>query len=107
MIVKIFPMDPLGKSDHIVIEFNFLCESSFSKPHYIHYFYDKGDYQSNAELLDIDWKEAFDGLDNRFNLCGIFFILTIFTWGIYVSSVISLDKDTTHPPWLSYEVLKV
>ena len=62
---------PLGKSDHGVLSFDFLCE--IKKTHYVKtkYYYRKADFESmKAELKSIDWKVLLnqDNIDTDWKL---------------------------------------
>ena len=50
---------PLGKSDHSMISFNFICYTDYQKPHK-RFAYHKGDYEAMRNHLDsITWTENF------------------------------------------------
>ena len=58
-ILNIHSGEPLGKSDHIVLTFDYCCQLEVPVASYIiiatQYLYDKGDYESmNEELLNED-----------------------------------------------------
>ena len=53
--------DPMGKSDHCVIEFDYLCYTVVEEPHYAKYFYKLGNYLDFvAELLEVQWTQIFE-----------------------------------------------
>ena len=50
----------LGKSDHMVLEFNFQAYTEKSSRPIHKYIYDKGDYESvRSELADFNWTETY------------------------------------------------
>jgi len=52
--------DPLGKSDHIVMEYDYIYFVRVSESKNTKYLYERGDYQAfNDELLDIDLDHLF------------------------------------------------
>ena len=66
MILNIHSTEPLGKSDHIVLTFDYCCQLEVPVATYTHYLYDKGDYESmimNDELLNEDWTVLFQDLN--------------------------------------------
>jgi len=55
---------PLGKSDHIVIEFDFLCYCTIECHKISKYLYNRGDYASiTSQLLNTNWDVLFEGLN--------------------------------------------
>ena len=55
--------DPLAKSDHFMIEFEYLCYTAVTECCITKYLYDIGDYHEfAAELLEIEWSQDFDAL---------------------------------------------
>ena len=53
----------MGKSDHIVLTFEYCFQLEVPVASYTQYLYDKGDYESiNEELLDEDWTVLFQDL---------------------------------------------
>ena len=47
-------LDPLGRSDHCMIESNYLCYTAVEEPHFTKYLYVLGNYQDFvAELLKV------------------------------------------------------
>ena len=57
---------PLGKSDHLVLKFNFLCykEDNHSNP--IKYMYHKGNYEKIKEnMADHNWREDMEDLNTE------------------------------------------
>ena len=66
MVSELDYLSSIGKSDHLLISFNFNCytTSEFEGSKKVKYNYHKGDYQSiNADLSRIDLDEEFQGLD--------------------------------------------
>ena len=51
MISFIVVSEPLGKSDHVVLNFKYTCYSSIPVVNYNRYLFHKGDYESMAENL--------------------------------------------------------
>ena len=57
-------MDPIGKSDHVVLMFGFLCDYDTKSVTQLRYVYERGDYDSfTSELCGIEWEYVFAGLD--------------------------------------------
>ena len=66
MVSDLNYLPSIGKSDHLLITFSFNCYTvpEFEGSQKVKYNYHKGNYQSiNADLLQIDWDEEFQGLD--------------------------------------------
>ena len=66
MVSEINLLPSIGKSDHVMISFNFDCyiTSEFENSQQIKYNFHRGDYQSiNANLSSLDWDDEFNGLD--------------------------------------------
>ena len=60
--------DPLGKSDHCMIEFNYLCYTVVEEPHFTKYLYALGNYQDFvAELLKIFKSLSVDEMWSHFH----------------------------------------
>ena len=54
---------PLGRSDHVIICFDYVCSMSIPISCNREYLYEEGDYnQFNRELIDLDWNAMFNGL---------------------------------------------
>jgi len=54
--------DPLGKSDHYMLEYEYVCSCDEPKSLNVRYLYDKGHYQNfTQELLNTNWEEKFEG----------------------------------------------
>jgi len=52
--------DPLGRSDHLVLESVYVYSADSTT---VKYLYNNGEYQHfNIELLNFDWDHAFDGM---------------------------------------------
>ena len=63
-VLNVTSLPPLGKSDHIVISFEFLCYHSVECINVPKYLYGRGDYESMThELLNVDWAYLFEGQD--------------------------------------------
>ena len=63
VIENLISADPLGKSDHAVMEYEYLYSVNVSESKNSRYLYESGDYQNfNEELLDIDWDCLFTGM---------------------------------------------
>ena len=57
---KLVVTDSLGKSDHLMVEFEYICYAVAVDNHIPRYLYDLGDYQQIiAHLLEIDWCQIF------------------------------------------------
>ena len=55
--------DPLGKSDHILMEFNYICSVSLVETVSVKYQYEFGNYQEFcAELESTSWNDLFADL---------------------------------------------
>jgi hypothetical protein len=55
---------PLGKSDHVVMNFNVLCHAERSQPSCSKFIFDKGDYTTmSTSLSDLDWGEILHSTD--------------------------------------------
>ena len=54
---------PLGKSDHSVIIFDFICQTIGTPPK-AWYRYEKADYIKMADMLNLDWAVLFSECDN-------------------------------------------
>ncbi len=52
---------PLGKSDHVVLTFNFECYTESDTKSDYRFLYHKGNYTDMREDLDIDWAAQFEG----------------------------------------------
>ena len=64
MISDISLNAPLGKSDHSIICFNFICNKDNTPPK-INKQYHKGDYKKFNDILShIDWNDKFNGYEN-------------------------------------------
>ena len=50
---------PLGKSDHSIIQFNFICEDTNEAPQ-VRTMFHKGNYPKIIEELNINWEEEFN-----------------------------------------------
>ena len=62
---KLVVTDSLGKSDHFMVEFEYiiLCYAVAVEDHIPKYSYDSGNYlEIVAKLLEIDWSLTFDTL---------------------------------------------
>ena len=60
---KLLITDSLGKSDHFMVEFEYVCYAVTVENHIPRYLYDFGDYQRIVtKLLEIDWSQIFDTL---------------------------------------------
>ena len=66
MIDKVEFIPPLGKSDHIMLSFNFMCYAVENVEKPTRFLYHKGDYSKMSELLSNNmWKEhESDNVDN-------------------------------------------
>jgi len=66
MKIRCLSLLPLGKSDHIVIEFIYWCYYTIESRSVSKYLYNRGDYMSmTRELLNTDWEVLFEGLDTE------------------------------------------
>ena len=89
-VSKLVVTDPLGKSDHLMVEFEYICYAVAVDNHIPRYLYDLGDYQQIvAKLLEIDWSQIFETLsvDDGW----IYFIKFWFHW------LISMFLSHQHP----------
>ena len=56
-VSSVTSLPPLGKSDHIVIEFVYWCYCTIESRSVSKYLYNRGDYMSmTRELLNTDWE---------------------------------------------------
>ena len=63
MLASLSTTEHLGKSDHIVLNFEYCFQLQVPLATYIQYLYDKGDYESiNEELLHEHWTVLFQDL---------------------------------------------
>lgn len=65
MITELDYNSPLGKSDHCVLDFKFLCYLNNEKKRKMRFLYDKGDYCKMVEDLNIDWEVEFQQFGNN------------------------------------------
>ena len=72
MIDNIDITEPLGASDHAVLDIKFRC-SVEEQPPKIVFKYEKTDFNELKEMLDIDWKEKLNGCKDDVDK----------QWGIY------------------------
>ena len=57
MIQDVVSRPPLGKSDHVLLEFNLHCYTNVDEAHTKKFQYDKGDYDKmKEELASVDWE---------------------------------------------------
>ena len=64
MVSDIQILSPLGKSDHSVILFDFICETETNTPQ-IKSMFQKGDYTKMAKLMnEVKWEELYDYEDD-------------------------------------------
>ena len=57
MINNIEHYSPLGKSDHCVIGFDFICCTAGESQKYRKYYYDRGDYTSMRHTMAVNWTD--------------------------------------------------
>ena len=97
-------LPPLGKSDHIVISFEFLCYHSIERVNVPKYLYGHGDYESiTRELLDTTWEQLFAGLNTEsIWLCFHSKLLNLIDKYIPINTSSSKRK----PKWLDWLTLK-
>ena len=63
VIENLIASDPLGKSDHIVMEYDCIYSIRIPESKNSKYLYEKGDYQSfNEELMCTDWDQLFTNM---------------------------------------------
>ena len=97
-------LPPLGKSDHIVITFHFLCYHSIERVNVPRYLYDQGDYESMMhELLDIDWAQLFEN-QNMESMWLSFHTRMLDLINKYVP--VQTFSSTTKPKWLDQATQK-
>ena len=97
-------LPPLGKSDHVVISFEFLCYHSIECVNVLKYLYGRGDYRSMThELLDTNWAQLFEGqyMESMW-LCFHTKLLNLIDKYIPVKTASSKSK----PKWLDWPTLK-
>ena len=62
---------PLGRSDHALINFDFICKTEEPPPK-IHYQYDKADYSKMFDMLNVEWEKLFsdhkDDVDGQWDI---------------------------------------
>ena len=90
---------PLGKSDHIMICFDYVCSMGIPTSSGRKYLYEKGDYnQFNRELLDLDWNVMFNGLTTE-EMWHHFHSIYCKLVDKYIPSVI--PKANNSPQWMN------
>ena len=105
MIPEITSQPPLGKSDHIVIEFEYLCYYTAQQHNVSQYLYDHGDYESmKHELLSTDWEQVFGSLDMQ-TIWSIFHSKMLLLIDKYIPSCIFRSNVKTK--WLNLSTLKL
>ena len=107
MITNITSCDPLGKSDHIVIQFKYLCYFNKLSPKCTHYLYARGNYLSTSnEFSSINWIHEFNSQDisTMWEFC--YSKYTEFT-DKYIPSVNFSSRDPSRPLWLDATTLKL
>ena len=103
-VTDLTSLPPLGKSDHVVISFEFLCYHSIECVNVPKYLYGRGDYRSMThELLDTNWAQLFEGQDmESMWLCFHTKLLNLIDKYIPVKTASSKPK----PKWLDWPTLK-
>ena len=106
--MNIHSTEPLGKSDHIVLTFDYCCQLEVLVATYTRYLYDKGDYESmNDELLNEEWKVLFQDL-NISAVWEVFHSKLLYLMNKCIPSVnFSSAKVRSYPLWLNKELLRV
>ena len=104
-VSNIMSLPLLGKSDHIVIEFVYLCYCTVQRCNVPRYLYWNGDYESmKHELLNTNWEQIFENLNMQ---C---------MWSVFHSKVLLLIdkyiptrifKSYSKPKWLDSSTLKL
>jgi len=103
-VSSVTSLPPLGKSDHIVIEFVYWCYCTIESRSVSKYLYNRGDYTSlTRELLNTDWEVLFEGLDTE-NMWQLFHskLLSLIDKYIPIQSV----EPNSKPMWLNSFALK-
>ena len=67
MIPGVEISSPIGKSDHSVIIFTFLCYWEMDTQKRIKKLYNKADIPKMKEMLTLDWEDEFSGYENNVN----------------------------------------
>ncbi|XP_065895972.1 uncharacterized protein [Dysidea avara] len=103
-VTDLTSLPPLGKSDHVVISFEFLCYHSIECVNVPKYLYGRGDYRfMSHELLDTNWAQQFEGQDmESMWLCFHAKLLNLIDKYIPVKTASSKPK----PKWLDWPTLK-
>ena len=60
MVNNLQHFSPLGKSDHCVIEFDFICTTVKDQQNHRKFYYNRGDYTAMRKTLDIRWAEKLE-----------------------------------------------
>ena len=97
-------LSPLGKSDHIVIEFVFLCYCTVECHSVSKYLYNRGDYVSmTRDLLNTNWEVLFEGLNTE-KMWLLFHSKLLFLIDKYVPT--QTFESNSKPKWLNSSTLK-
>ena len=92
---------PLGRSDHVMICFDYVCSTGIPISSKRKYLYEKGDYyQINKELTDLDWNTMFNGLTTE-EMWHHFHSIYCKLVDKYIPSVIPKAKNSPHDQWMS------
>jgi len=103
-ITDIKSIDRIGKSDHVVIVFGYLCECDNDSVTQVQYIYERG-VSFVSELCSIDWENEFDGLD--VNAMWIMFHDKFIQLVDRYVPIKSFYNKYSHPPWLTKSILHV
>lgn len=101
----ILTLDPLGKSDHILMEFDYICSVSLVETVAVKYQYEFGNYQEVcADLEATNWNDLFADLSVE-NMWACFYSRFKILLDKYIP-VSSTAPGSSKPPWLTKLVLK-
>jgi len=97
-------LPPLGKSDHIVIEFDYLSYCTIECHNVSKYLYSRRDYTSiTRHLLNINWKVLFEGLNTE-EMWSLLHSKLLYLIDEYVP--IQNFEPNSRPKWLNSSTLK-
>jgi len=106
VIENLIAADPLGKSDHIVMKYEYIYSVRVPESKNTKYLYERGDYQAfNDELLDIDWDHLFIGKSVE-EMWADFHARYISLLNEYVT-IKTCSEFNRAPQWMNKSVLRI
>ena len=104
IVSNITSLPSLGKSDHIVIEFDFLCYCTIDFHKVSKYLYNRGNYTSiTSQLLNTNWEVLFEGLNTE-EMWSLFHSKLLFLIDKYIPT--QTFEPNSRPKWLNSSTLK-